>query len=107
MVSYSQNLLPTQYAHIPLIGSRSKVFGRHVAGMVGVFFILDEDRLDFPIAAFEIIQLNTPVTLRIEIHIFVCRLGCVGSQRQNKKVGSQQGERKDLEAQSGQGQGRC
>ena len=87
MVSYPQNLLPSQYAHIPLIGSRSKVLGRHVGDMVGVFFILDEDRLDFPIAAFEVVQLDTLVTLRIEIHIFVCRMGRVGLTKTKKKTG--------------------
>ena len=70
VVSYAQNLLPSQYAHIPLIGSRSKVLGRHVGDMVRILFVPDEDGLDFPIAAFEVVQLNTLGTLRLVIHLF-------------------------------------
>ena len=37
--------------------------------MVGIFFVLDEDRLDIPIAVtLDVVQLNT---LRIQLHIFV------------------------------------
>ena len=37
--------------------------------MVGVFFVLDEDRLDVPIAVtFDVVQLDA---LRIQLHIFV------------------------------------
>ena len=60
VVSYPQNLLPAQHAHISLIGSRSQVLWRNVCHMVGVFFVLDEDRLDVPTAVtFEVVQLHT------------------------------------------------
>lgn len=67
---YAQDLLPSQYAHISLIGSRSEVLGRNVGDMVRVFFVPNEDRLDFPIAAFEVVQLDTLGTLRLVIHSF-------------------------------------
>ena len=70
VVAYAQNLLPSQYAHISLIGSRSEVLGRNVGDMVRVLFVPDEDRPDFPIATFEAVQLNTLGTLRVVIHIF-------------------------------------
>lgn len=63
-ISHPQNLLPSQYAHIFLISSRTKVLRRDVCDMVRVFFVPDEDRLDFPIAmTFDVIQLNTLRTL--------------------------------------------